>query len=326
MNRSENTRNMDAQEQSHAVIGTTDFPTIGFGEAASAFVQGLNESGAAITARSYDIKTDAVDSGVSDAKWSDYSAAGVIGQADMATLLRGAGLVFSLVTADQANSAASAAALHIELGCYYFDGNSCAPKTKQNNAKLIEAAGGHYIDMAIMSPVHPRLHKAPVLLSGPKADNGRRILAELGMSAKAIDGRVGHASSIKMIRSIMMKGLEALMAECVLAGRRAGVEEVVLESLDKSYPGLVWKDRAAYGLERMMVHGERRAAEMREVVRTIDDLGLSSAMSRATVGWQQNVGDLGIDPGDADFDAMLETLLSEMDQSKDETTKNLAGG
>ena len=114
------------------------------------------------------------------------------------------------------------------------------------------------------------------------------------MSAAIHDGPVGSSSAIKMIRSIMMKGLEALVCECVLAGRKAGVIETVLDSLDDTYPGFDWRKRSAYMLERVMTHGVRRAAEMREVALTVDLLGLDGAMSRASVGWQQTVGDLGL--------------------------------
>jgi hypothetical protein len=97
-----------------------------------------------------------------------------------------------------------------------------------------------------------------------------------------------------MIRSIMMKGLEALVCECVLAGRKAGVIETVLDSLDDTYPGFNWGKRSAYMLERVMTHGVRRAAEMREVALTVDLLGLNGAMSRASVGWEQTIGELDL--------------------------------
>jgi 3-hydroxyisobutyrate dehydrogenase-like beta-hydroxyacid dehydrogenase len=97
-----------------------------------------------------------------------------------------------------------------------------------------------------------------------------------------------------MVRSIMMKGLEALVCECVLAGRKAGVIETVLDSLDDTYPGFDWKRRSAYMLERVMTHGVRRAAEMREAALTVDLIGLDSAMARASVAWQRAVGDLNL--------------------------------
>ena len=133
-----------------------------------------------------------------------------------------------------------------------------------------------------MAPVHPRLHRTPLLISGPHAEAAAPLLAALGMAAEIHDGPVGSASAIKMIRSIMMKGLEALVCECVLAGTKAGVIDTVLDSLDDTYPGFDWKTRSAYMLERVMTHGLRRAAEMREVALTVDLLGFDGAMSRAS--------------------------------------------
>ena len=120
------------------------------------------------------------------------------------------------------------------------------------------------------------------------------------MAAKIYEGPVGSASAIKMIRSIMMKGLEALVCECVLAGRKAGVIDTVLDSLDDTYPGFDWKKRSAYMLERVMTHGVRRAAEMREVALTVDLLGLEGAMSRASSAGSRRSANFGLRTTQAD--------------------------
>ncbi len=124
--------------------------------------------------------------------------------------------------------------------------------------------------------------------------------------------RIGEASSIKMLRSVMIKGLEALTAECMLAARRAGVEQQVLASLQASDPGIDWTARSAYNLERMLVHGKRRAAEMREVAMTLSELNLPNRMALATVDWQSQLGELDVDITDASLtgraDAILESL------------------
>ena len=114
-------------------------------------------------------------------------------------------------------------------GALFLDCDSCAPQTKERTAKEVDAAGARYVDVAVMAPVHPRLHRTPLLISGMHAKDAAGALAALDMSATIHDGPVGSSSAIKMIRSIMMKGLEALVCECVLAGRKAGVIETVLE-------------------------------------------------------------------------------------------------
>ena len=261
---------------------------IGFGEAGQAFAEGC---GPALTdcACAYDIKTDIADA--CDAKHADYAGYGVVGCDSLIQALQGATLILSLVTADQAEYAARNAAEHIAPGTIFCDMNSVAPDTKRANAAVIEAAGGHYVDVAVMSPVRPALNDIPLLLSGPKAAEALAMLNALGFTnLRLVEGDVGRASAIKMIRSVMVKGLEALTTECVLAARRAGVYDEVIASLNASWPGTDWGQKADYNLDRIMVHGLRRAAEMEEVVKTLDALGTGADMTRATVERQRAIG------------------------------------
>ena len=299
-------------------IATGAIAFIGFGEAARAFLDGWRKvPGFAARVSAYDIKTDSPDSNVRAGKRADYVAANVFGASTAPEAVAGADAIFSVVTADQAHEAAVAALPGVEKGAFFFDCDSCAPQTKERTAKEVDAAGGRYVDVAVMAPVHPRLHRTPLLISGPHAKDAAPVLAALEMAAEIHEGPVGSSSAIKMIRSIMMKGLEALVCECVLAGRKAGVIETVLDSLDDTYPGFDWRRRSAYMLERVMTHGVRRAAEMREVALTVDLLGLGGAMSRASVGWQQAVGDLGLcstPEEDADYRALADRILARLEK------------
>ncbi len=261
---------------------------IGFGEAAAAFVSGWGDR-LPVAPRAYDIKTN-TDGREAARKWADYEKRGVQGCATAAEMLDGTDVIFSMVTAGQASVAAEQAADHVRPGSYYLDCNSCAPDRKRRAAALIDGASAHYVDVAIMSPVFPRLHQSPALISGPSAQAALAVMRDLDMVAEIVPGDIGAAASVKMVRSIMMKGLEALVAECVLAGRRAGVDHRVLDSLEKTYPGFGWTDKAAYMLERMMVHGVRRAEEMQEAALMVGQLGLDGAMARATVAWQEKIG------------------------------------
>jgi 3-hydroxyisobutyrate dehydrogenase-like beta-hydroxyacid dehydrogenase len=210
-------------------------------------------------------------------------------------------VIFCLVTADQARVAASAAAPYLGAGALWLDGNSCSPGTKRQAAQVIGAAGGRYVDLAIMAPVHPRGHRTPMLVSGPDAEAAAEALAGFDMQAGVAGAAVGQASSIKMMRSVIIKGLEALTAEAFLAARAAGVEEAVIASLQASDPGIDWADRAAYNLDRMLVHGTRRAAEMAEVAATLRELGLPDRMAQATAHWQAGLAALRLDPGPPDL-------------------------
>ncbi len=163
-----------------------------------------------------------------------------------------------------------------------------------------------------MAPVHPRLHETPLLISGETAEAAAGLLARLGMHAQSVGERVGEASAIKMIRSVMIKGLEALTAECLLAARRAGVEEKVIASLQSSDPGIDWPARAAYNLGRMMVHGRRRAAEMREVAATLRELSLPDHMAASAARWQEEIGRLRLGEGNGGFVERADQILSSL--------------
>jgi 3-hydroxyisobutyrate dehydrogenase-like beta-hydroxyacid dehydrogenase len=262
---------------------------IGFGEAGMAFAGGG-------PARGYDRKTD--DAATRAAKLADFASLDVAACDSPAAAVSGATAVLSLVTADQALAAARAAAPHIAPGTLWFDMNSVAPDTKRAAAAVIDASGGHYIDVAVMSPVHPARRAVPLLVSGPCAEDGAAMLTAIGFdNVRVVAGGVGAGSSIKMIRSVMVKGLEALTTECFLAADQAGVADEVLMSLNASWPGTDWADKADYNLDRMMVHGLRRATEMEEVVKTLDALGTGSAMTRGTIERQRAIGALGLQPG-----------------------------
>lgn len=259
----------------------TDISLIGFGEAGSSFA----EAGA-WRARAFDI----------DPARADVMARlGVAHCARLADAMGDATLLLSLVTADQALAVAQAAAAMIAPGTIFCDMNSVAPQTKQAAAQAVEAAGGHYVDVAVMAPVDPARLNVPLLLSGACAREAEARLRALGFARTRIVGAdVGRASSIKMIRSVMVKGIEALTAEFVLAAARADVLDDVLASLDASEKATPWGVRADYNLDRMLVHGLRRAAEMEEVVRTLEGLGTGAALTRGTVERQRAIGALGV--------------------------------
>ncbi|HHZ07439.1 MAG TPA: NAD(P)-dependent oxidoreductase [Rhizobiales bacterium] len=287
-----------------------DIAMIGFGEAARAFAAGWRSPMAGRLA-AYDIKC--LDDARRPALEEAAAASGVACCATPADAVRDAAIVFCLVTADQAVAAAEAAAPHLRKGAFWLDGNSCSPGSKRSAAALIDGAGGRYVDMAIMAPVHPALHRTASLLSGPHAEAAQPVLAGLDMNVRVAGPGVGDASSIKMLRSVMIKGFEALTAECLLAAHRAGVEEAVLASLQASDPGWDWKRRGAYNLERMLVHGARRAAEMREAAATLRELGLPDRMAAATAAWQDEIATLGLPGGKNDLADRARRILSRLE-------------
>jgi 3-hydroxyisobutyrate dehydrogenase-like beta-hydroxyacid dehydrogenase len=284
---------------------------IGFGEAARAFTKGFKASNIAAEYIAYDIKTINSDTKafITDA----CLELGVTNAASNADVMANADIILSMVTADSANAAALEASTTIRPGTFFFDCNSCSPGAKQKSAKAIDLAGGRYVDVAVMSPVYPNLNRTPCLFSGQNAEKALEIAGQLSMRARFAGTEVGQASSIKMLRSVMIKGMEALTAECFIAARKAGVEQQILDSLDASDPGLTWAKRAAYNLERMMVHGVRRAAEMDEVAATLRDLGLPDRMSAACASWQREIGAKKLDAGEDNLASRATTILASLE-------------
>lgn len=259
---------------------------IGFGEAGQAFASDPRWSAVADT-RAFDVLTDNIDT--RGAQMALYGRIGISACAALAEA--SAPVMLSLVTADQALAVATDMAQFIEPGALFLDLNSIAPQTKCEAANRIDAAGGRYVDVAVMAPVHPAQLDVPLLVSGPHSEAGVAILNGLGFThVRHVAGPVGRASSIKMIRSVIVKGVEALTAEAMLAADRADVVDEVLASL-----GGDWATRADYNLDRMMVHGVRRAAEMEEVVKTLLALDVDPVMTRGTVDRQREIGSLGGD-------------------------------
>ena len=260
---------------------------IGFGEAAINFVEA---SPCNVGFRAFDILAEKPGNASPDGdelhpKHADYARMGVAGCTSNAEAAENSHYILSLVTADQALAAARTSAQSIARDAFYFDMNSVAPDTKRAAAALIDEAGGRYVDVAIMAPVDPLRLAVPLLVSGPHADSGAAALMVIGFTdVRVVGNDVGQASSIKMIRSVMVKGQEALTAEMMMAAEQAGVVDEVLGSL-----GDGWDVKAEYNLERMRTHGNRRAAEMEEVAKTLSALGIQPLMTNGTIQRQREM-------------------------------------
>jgi len=244
---------------------------IGFGEAGEKFAQSASWRG---RARGWDILPE---------RRALMARYGVETAETAAGALADCGVLLSLVTADAALEAARQYAPLLPEGSFWCDMNSVSPDTKREAALLVEAGGGRYVDVAVMAPVDAAL-AVPLLLSGPHAAGVEPLLGDLGFSnTRVVGDTLGKASAIKMIRSVMIKGIEALSDECASAADAAGVFDDVMASLDASQKTAGWAERVAYNRERMHVHGLRRAAEMEESARTLEGLGIEPVMTRGTI-------------------------------------------
>jgi 3-hydroxyisobutyrate dehydrogenase-like beta-hydroxyacid dehydrogenase len=261
---------------------------IGFGEAGQAIASGLRESGIERIA-AWDILFPVAEgkrlraAGESMGARLASSAADAVSETDV---------IIAAVTAASSVEAARSVAPHLTGNPYYLDINSVSPGRKQETARLLGEAA-RYVDVAVIAAIHPAKHRTPMLTAGPYAEAIAPLLAELDMRASVVGPEAGAAAAIKMIRSVLIKGIEALTFECFVAAARAGVLDEVTASLKNNYPGVDWAQMSEYNLERMASHGERRAAEMEESATTLRELGLDPLMVEATVARQREMGAVG---------------------------------
>jgi 3-hydroxyisobutyrate dehydrogenase-like beta-hydroxyacid dehydrogenase len=264
---------------------------IGFGEAGRAMVTGLREAHPALEIHLWDIRFKDSDSAEMRAAAAALKATC---HEDLGPAVSAGEVVLSLVVAREAVAVAEAAAAHMKPDQIYIDLNSAAPRTKLAVAEALKASGCAVLDGAILAPVPRHRHKVPILLCGPKAGEAAAKLNALGFNAEDGGETIGAASATKMLRSIMIKGVEALFLECVAAASQFGASQRVLDSLQPSLPGLDWPERARYLTSRAALHGTRRSAEMSEAATMLRDMGVEPLMAEAAakrIAWavEQNL-------------------------------------
>ncbi len=261
---------------------------VGFGEAGGILGTDLAAQGVDVSV--FDILLQAKEARV--AMLAKARESKVQAKESLADCLRDAELVISAVTASSSLAVARDAAKTMRPGQIFMDINSVSPGTKRADAAHIERSGAHYVESAVMAAVPPQRLKVPMLLGGSYAAKLAPRLALLGMNATAVSDKIGVASAVKMCRSVMIKGMEALAVECLFAARRYGAEEAVLASLDATYPQMGWRDKLPdYLVSRVAEHGRRRAAEMREVAESLRDVGIDPLMAEATAQRQDRLVD-----------------------------------
>jgi 3-hydroxyisobutyrate dehydrogenase-like beta-hydroxyacid dehydrogenase len=271
----------------------SDYPRIGFvgfGEAGFHIGGGLRGAGiGGIVA--YDINSNTP--GLGEKIRQRAAETGTRLVSSNAELTGAADIVISTVTSDQALTAAQQTAPGLGPSQLYADLNSVSPVLKQTIDRVISATGARFVEVAVMAPAPPYGHKVPMLVGGAGGAEFVERMTPFGMRMEFTSARVGEAAATKMCRSIIVKGMEALLTECVLGASRYGAEERVFRSLAETFPGLDWAEMATYMIGRVVVHGERRAREMEEVAETLRSSGVDPIMAEATVrrmDWSAQLG------------------------------------
>ncbi|MDM0028751.1 NAD(P)-dependent oxidoreductase [Variovorax saccharolyticus] len=262
---------------------------IGYGEVGKIFAFGLKDKPGVRTVGAWDLKF--IDPAHQTAERAHAAQAGVAAHPSMAAVCQASTLLISAVTASNTLGVAREAAPQLRPGTVFLDLNSASPGTKQQCAALVEAAGAHYVEAGVMTSVPPYGVRVPMLLGGERAAALAKALSAWGLDARAVSERLGVASAIKMSRSVMIKGLEALAIESYATARAYGVEDHVLPTLQETFPGIDWSRQGAYFFSRVVQHGQRRAEEMREAANTVREAGFVPLMASAIADKQQWVAD-----------------------------------
>ena len=265
---------------------------IGYGEVGRILGEDLRARGESVTV--FDLKLN--DERAQPLR--DHAAAhGITLAAAHAQAVRGADLIVSAVTASQAVPVAQACAAGLRAGAFFLDFNSASPGAKCRAAEIVNAAGGRYVEGAVMTSVPPYRIQVPLLLGGPHAAALEPVVNGLGFAAKVASEKLGVASATKMCRSVMIKGLEAMVIESFTAARHYGVEDAVIASLKETFPAIDWEKQAAYFFQRVIEHGRRRSEEVREVAETVREAGLepwSAAGTAERQAWVADLADAGL--------------------------------
>lgn len=281
---------------------------LGFGEVGQVLAAGFQSAGVThLTA--FDLLFKSTGSACSGAA----ERAGVRVASAAAEAVADADLIVSAVTAAQDLAAARSVIGSIQPGAYFLDVNSVSPGVKVQAANLIDLAGGRYVEATIMSPILPRRIGSPMLFGGNHAAPFLPLAQQLGFTgAQVFSDEVGRAAAAKMCRSVMIKGLEALLTESLLAARHYGVESTVIESLRSLFPDADWLTLAPYMISRSLVHGRRRAAEMREVAQTIAEAGLQPYMSAACAQRQDWAAEFRDMAAVGELESLLDAMLTRL--------------
>lgn len=280
-------------EQTNGALSVERLGIVGYGEVGRIFAAGLRNAGVNDLAV-WDLKFDGDPAQRAEAL-AHAQTAGVFAADGVAALCAGRQLIVSAVTASNTLAVAEAVAQHIAPGAFFLDLNSASPGTKQQAAALIHVRGARYVEAGVMTSVPPYGIAVPMLLGGPHAAALAPVLRGWGMVAPPVSDQLGVASAIKMCRSVMIKGLEALVIESYATARHYGVQDHVLPTLAETFPSIDWQQQGSYFFSRVVQHGQRRAEEMRESARTVREAGMDPLMASAIAEKQQWVADLARD-------------------------------
>ncbi|TEA79045.1 NAD(P)-dependent oxidoreductase [Allopusillimonas ginsengisoli] len=191
-----------------------------------------------------------------------------------------AAFVFSTVQPQHSLAAAELACTRIQTSAVFLDLNSMGRDEKIRNSEVLVAAQRHFIDGAVLGPAQDGI-RVPIVLSGIDADRISQQINALGLNTRCVGDSPGQASAIKIVRSVLAKGLEALYVEALVAAQRFDIRDEVLNSFCQMLDARPAKEMAELLVTTHVVHAERRLHEIGMSASAIASAGIEPSMARA---------------------------------------------
>lgn len=294
---------------------------VGFGEVGSILSEALVGAGAQVAA--YDVLLD--QPGGREILQARVCTGGVV-FGPLAEIVRGADYVLSTATTQVAVAVAESCAHHLESGQVYVDLNSTAPSTKLAIAQIIQSTGADFVEGAILGAVGATGAKTEILTAGPRGEEVAKKLSALGLNARYYHPEIGKASMFKMLRSVVSKGLEALLLEMMIAGTRTGIAA----DLWKDITGLMTQNPfdlvASNWIKTHPAAHERRYHEMLQVEETLRALGMEPLMTAATVSFFSRSRALKLGDAFTGRPGSADEVIGEMGRRLAEFGRSSSGG
>lgn len=258
-------------------MATAKFGFIGFGEVGYIFSKTMQEAGAEIMV--YDILLDQIEK-AENMKKRIRETGNRIGS--MEEVMRESDYVFSTVTTQVARNVAIACSTYLKPDQIYIDLNSTAPSVKVEISNVIQLTGANFVEGAILGAVGATGAKTRILTTGDKGREVAETLDNYGLNVSYYSPEIGKASMFKMLRSIFSKGLENIILELLIAGKRAGIEKDLWEDIIDFMSQKPFAEIASNWVQTHAVAYERRYHEMVQVVETMHEIGIEPIMTAGT--------------------------------------------
>lgn len=250
---------------------------IGFGEAAYEMAKGLRQEGVT-DMMAFDPLLQQPENGLNK-KMRELSITPCFEAIDIA---RKRELLIVAVPAQYALAACESIKDQLTPAHLYIDVSASSPTVKKRIAQVVAEAGAESVDAAMLGPLTVNQHKVPMYVSGTGAQHFKQQMDRYGMNITVVSHSAGDASSIKLMRSIYMKGSAALLVELMEASQKLNVADQVLTSIKETMEANSFEQIANQLVTGTAIHSERRAIELEGSLEMLAELGINCSMTKAS--------------------------------------------